>query len=222
MRGSVNAGCRQLGEARGNAGFTLIELLVTITIATILITLAIPSYTTTTSLYRVSTEANGLVGDLQYARSEAIKQGITVTLCASTDGASCNGTSWSAGRIVISNPGSLVPGSSLANTTGACSASIGCPTLLRVTAAFSGSDVVNVSGISGTTSVSFSRDGFAGTPAGVWNSFSALSPYVMLTVHPTTPAYGDSCVVVSGIGKVTLLSYGTSSTTAASSSVTCS
>jgi len=207
--------------ARRPAGFTMIELLVVIAIAAILTTLAIPSYTTTTSLYRVSTETNALVGDLQYARSAAIQQGITVTLCASTDFASCNGTSWSAGHIVITNPGNVVPSSSLTNTTSTCTAAIGCPALLRKGMAFTGSDTVNVAP-SGTAAVSFSRDGFAGTPGGAWNSFTALSNYVELTVHPTYPSYGDSCIVVSNIGKVTVLAYNAHSTTAAATSVSCS
>jgi len=82
-------------------GFTLIELLVVVAIAAILLTVGVPSYLTTISGYRVANETNALVGDLQYARSEAIKQGVTVSMCISTDGATCSASTnhWEAGHI---------------------------------------------------------------------------------------------------------------------------
>ncbi len=194
-------------RARRGGGFTIVELLVVMAIAAILLTIAVPSYTSTTAIYRVSTESNSLVSDLQYARSEAIKQGITVTLCASSDGQTCTGTSWQLGRIVLTNPNNAAT-PSLANGS----------TLLRATQAFSGSDTVSSGGVS---AISFNRDGFAGQPSGAWNSFSSLAAPVVFTVHPTTPANADSCVVVSRIGKVSVLADGTTSTTADSASVTC-
>ena len=38
---------------------------------------------------RISGEINGLLGDMQYARSEAIKQGQNVVVCVSTTGTDC-------------------------------------------------------------------------------------------------------------------------------------
>src|ERR1700760_1109011 len=77
------------------SGFTLLEVLMTIAVAAILMGIAIPSFRYITNANRIASELNGLLGDLQFARSEAIKEGRTVTVCQSGDGATCtNSTSW--------------------------------------------------------------------------------------------------------------------------------
>ena len=82
-------------------GFTLIETLVVIAIVAILLGIAVPSYTYITNSYRMTGEVNGLLGDAQFARSEAIKEGNQVILCSSTNGTSCAGvTTWQLGWIV--------------------------------------------------------------------------------------------------------------------------
>lgn len=192
------------GPARG---FTLVELMVTMAISAILLSIAVPSFQGTLASYRVATEVNGIVGDLQYARSEAIKQGITVTVCSSTDGQTCSGGSWATGHIVLSNPANVAVPSQAAGAV-----------LLRAQQAFSGSDAVNAGGVS---SVSFNRDGFAGAPTGAWNAFASLAAPVVLAVQPTTITNRDSCVVVSRIGTVSVLAEGVTSTTAANVPVTC-
>src|ERR1700729_1224536 len=70
------------------AGFTLIEILTVITIVAILFALGVPSYQYVTNSNRISGEVNGLLGDMQYARSEAIKEDQTVTVCSSTNSTS--------------------------------------------------------------------------------------------------------------------------------------
>ena len=89
-------------------GFTLTELIVVSAIVAILLGIAIPSYKYISTSYRMSAEVNGLLGDLQFARSEALKEGNGVTACVSNDGATCTGGggSWSAGWIVFSDPNS--------------------------------------------------------------------------------------------------------------------
>ena len=87
------------------AGFTLLELLITMSIAAILLTIAIPSFRYVTNSNRIAGEVNGLLGDLQFARAEAIKEGRTVTVCISGDGQTCTGsTAWQGGWIVFSDP----------------------------------------------------------------------------------------------------------------------
>lgn len=61
-------------------GFTLIELLVTISIAAILLGVAIPSFITTIDSNRLATITNEFVTALNMARSEAIKRGMQVTV----------------------------------------------------------------------------------------------------------------------------------------------
>src|SRR5271156_5209026 len=85
------------------SGFTMTELIVTMSIVAILLAIGIPSFKYVTVSNRISTEVNGLLGDMQFARSEAVKEGLPVTVCSSTDGQNCsNGdTTWQSGWIVF-------------------------------------------------------------------------------------------------------------------------
>src|SRR5258708_12613339 len=86
-------------------GFTVTELMVVLAIVAILLGIGVPSYRYITNSYRMSAEVNGLLGDLQYARSEAIKEGQTVTTCVSADGIPCTaGTPRANPRILFSHP----------------------------------------------------------------------------------------------------------------------
>lgn len=65
-------------------GFTLIELMITLTVAVILIAIAIPSFNYLTVSSKLTTVANGLVTALNTARLEAIKRNNLVTTCSNT------------------------------------------------------------------------------------------------------------------------------------------
>lgn len=82
-------------------GFTLIELMVTIAIMAILLTLAMPSFRDMIAANRIATQSNLLLTDLVFARSEAVKRGLRVTLCPSTNQTSCTNTAWKNGWIVF-------------------------------------------------------------------------------------------------------------------------
>jgi type IV fimbrial biogenesis protein FimT len=125
-------------------GFTLFEMVVVMGIVGVLLAIAVPSYHYVANSNRISAEINGLLGDLQFARAEAIKEGQSVQVCVSTNGTSCasGNTSWQNGWIVLS--------SSYA-------------TPLRVQAAFSGTDTL----AGGTVStIAFNREGFANVTGG--------------------------------------------------------
>lgn len=89
---------------------TLVELLTVIVIVAVLMSIGVPSYRYVTTANRVATESVALLGDLQYARSEAIREGQQVTVCVSRDGANCdtagNPPTWQEGWIIFSNPNS--------------------------------------------------------------------------------------------------------------------
>ncbi len=70
-------------------GFTLVELMVTISLIAILTTLAAPSFTQMIASTRLSAATNELYTSLVQAKSEAIRSGGRVTICPSSDGATC-------------------------------------------------------------------------------------------------------------------------------------
>jgi len=138
----------QCRSSEPQRGFTLLELIVTISIASILLAIAIPSFTYVSRSNRMSGQINDLLADMQYARAEAIKEGSDVVLCSSADGASCSSaTTWQTGWIVFSDP----------NRNGAFDAG---DSVLRVRAALSGGDTLQPQDGT-TTAVRFNRDGFA-------------------------------------------------------------
>lgn len=89
-------------------GFTLVELMVTLSVAGILLAFAVPSYVSLTANNRAATEANKLLAALNLTRSEAVKQGLAISLCARalprTDPESCAGTTdWASGWLMFTD-----------------------------------------------------------------------------------------------------------------------
>jgi type IV fimbrial biogenesis protein FimT len=86
--------------SKRQSGFTLVELMVTVTVAAILLAVGIPSFRSAIVSNRLTSTTNDLVGTLAQARSEAIRRGSRVTVCMSSDGASCaTSGSWEQGWI---------------------------------------------------------------------------------------------------------------------------
>lgn len=67
-------------------GFTLIELIITVTVGAILIMLAVPSMGQMIANNRLAGGANEILGAINYARSEAIKRGASVSVCEGDGG----------------------------------------------------------------------------------------------------------------------------------------
>jgi type IV fimbrial biogenesis protein FimT len=89
-----------VGMKKSHSGFTLVELLLTLTVASIIMTLAVPAFTETMRRNRLTTQANELITALNVARSEAIKRRSNVSVCVSSDQATCTGGNWQNGWIV--------------------------------------------------------------------------------------------------------------------------
>ena len=82
-------------------GFTLIELMVTLSVAAILLTVGVPSFQEFIASNRLTSEINSFTAYLNLARSEAIKSGGRVTLCASSNGTSCaTSGGWEQGYLI--------------------------------------------------------------------------------------------------------------------------
>ena len=91
-------------------GFTLVELLVVLAVGAILLAIAIPSYAFLVNSSRLAAVTNDLVTALHLARSEAIKRGMRVTVCKTSNAMAatpaCDTTaSWQQGWLVFADGG---------------------------------------------------------------------------------------------------------------------
>ncbi len=137
------------------SGMTLVELLVTVTLVAILLAIGLPSYQGITTTNRMAAEMNALVGDLQYTRSEAVKQGQTVTMCASSNGTSCSGsTDWANGWMIFSDANN-----NQAVNTGEAR--------LRLQAALGSTDTLQSNSATTLSAITFNRNGFSSNAGSV-------------------------------------------------------
>ncbi len=188
-RGAVGLSRGGVGTTSMNVtGVTLIELITVIAIVAILMTVGVPSFKYIGNSYRISGEVNGLLGDLQFARAEAIKEGQTVTACISTDGATCasGNTAWQSGWIVFSD----VMNDQTVDTG---------DTILRIQPAFTSTDTFESD--SSLSSVTFSREGFA---------LQLPNGGTTLTLHDATAnSVWTRCLDITVIGMMTVYTHTT-------------
>ena len=71
-------------------GFTLIELLFAIALVAVLAGIGLPNLQEFVRNSRMSAAANDIISDFNFARSEAVKRRVSITLCKSQDGAACD------------------------------------------------------------------------------------------------------------------------------------
>ena len=164
-------------QRASNAGFTLLELVVTMAVAAILTAISVPAFRSFLLNDRSMTQATSLLLSLNLARSEAIKQDLSsgVTVCPSSDAATCNGSAnWAQGWIVLSS---------------SATAPIG------VVAPLAAGSTLSVNP-AGTTQVTFQSDGSASTAT----AFTLCDPrgahfarytQVTLTGRVAAPAVGQ-------------------------------
>jgi type IV fimbrial biogenesis protein FimT len=180
-----------------DSGYTLVEVLVAMTVVSILAAIAIPSFKYVTTSNRITTQVNRLLGDMQFARAEAIKEGQYVTVCVSSNGTSCTGTTnWHNGWIVFMDT----------NGDGARTGGETASPVLRTQTPFNNTDTF-VADL-GVTRVIFNRLGYGNTNAAntatvtlhdstskaVWTRCLAITPVGQTTTQKAVPAVpGQNC-----------------------------
>ena len=165
---------------------TMTELLVAMLIGAVLLASAAPAFKMVTTGNRIAAEINGLLGDLQFARAEAIKEGRPVTVCSSINGTTCAASNvWAGGWIVFMD----------ANGNGAVDAG---ESVLRVQKAFSGGDTFTAS--NAVNAVTFNREGFA----------FGLPGTVTIALHDS-PSHANKtrCLAITIVGQLATQSAGT-------------
>ena len=141
------------------AGFTLVELMVTIAVIGITLAFASPNIASFIQNYRITTQTNNLLADLQLARNNSVSQGIRVSVCASSDGATCIGANWSVGWIVFTD----------VNGNGAVDPAT--DTVLRVTEALSTGNAIVATNLTTGGLIQYRPSGLASGVSGGGASF---------------------------------------------------
>lgn len=142
---------------RGASGMSLVEVMITITILAVLIGMAAPSITNIVQNSRIRGQAGDMMANLAIARAEAVKRGVYVSLCPSSNWnvtpPSCTtgalGTAWNQGYIMFAD----------INKDGAFD--VATDVLLAVTEPFPGSTLF------GVPPNLFTSSGFTNTPVNV-------------------------------------------------------
>jgi type IV fimbrial biogenesis protein FimT len=164
---------------------TAIELMATLSIVAILSAMAVPAFRDFLQNNRAAEQSNALVGALALARNEAVTRGIPVSVCASTDGESCDApgglfTAWTPGWIVFTDA---------AGTLGTVDDAADPDTVLRALPALSGDAILGSN-----------RNFISYTPAG----FLSGGQVAFLLAVPDCTGNQNRQIVINPQGRTTL------------------
>ncbi len=130
-----------------HTGFTLIELMVALAVFAITVTFAIPNFREFIQNNRLISQTNDVSSTLHLARSEAVKRKLTISICGSSNGTSCNSSSWEQGWIVFSD----------VDADGVVDA--GTDEILRVVGALSGANTLRTVSFTSNARVQYNSQG---------------------------------------------------------------
>lgn len=154
-------------------GLTLIELMVGLSILAITLALAAPNFTQWGRSTRVTTQGDDIQNALAYARSEALRRGVRVTICSSgasrSATPSCTTSAWASGWLIFVD--NVQVAGNVAGTVD------GTDTVLRIGDTLTGS-TVTVGGNLGSW-VAYTPQGLVRTAAGAaaGNLLVCQAPY---------------------------------------------
>ena len=83
-------GYSPVGPRRRQRGFTMVELIITVSIAAVLLALAVPSFRNITLASKLATTSNDVVAAINTARMEAIRRNAPTQLCSDSSSANTN------------------------------------------------------------------------------------------------------------------------------------
>ena len=132
-------------------GFTLIEAMVSVAIMSILLAVAVPSFSESRLSSQLRASSSSLLASISLARSEAIKRNAPVMLCVSSDGQVCAAGGWEQGWIVVR----------------------GTEVIQNQSAASNGFRIIEAAG---ATAITFDPTGIGATPASLKICRSTSSP----------------------------------------------
>ena len=185
-----------------HSGFTMMELLIVIGIVGIVAAVGASSFKYVTASNRIASEINALLADMRYARSEAIRQGLPVTVCPTTNNTSCSSSSpsWQSGWMVFSDPTgtqTLATGSQPLRTQAAFST------------AYSNSTDAFVLSAAGFFAETFNRQGFGAA----YLSSTTTSATTVTMALKTSPANANwtRCLAITRVGQLSIETTATSS-----------
>lgn len=182
----------RIAVRRPARGFTLLELMITISVAAILVGLAVPSFQYVFNVGRVTAPANELLAGIQVARMEAIRRGARTVVCRSDNPDAATPTCSAAGGAW---PGWVA----FVDTNSNNGLDAGEP-LLR-SGVIAGPAVLNASSNVTNQRIVFRPDGLARTPAG-----ALLAARLAVCVPYTSPAENVRDVTVTSGSRIAVVS----------------
>ncbi len=90
-KGKLGSASSRGGKRRPMFGVTAVELMIAVAMAAIVLTTAVPTFSSTVHKNRIESAATQLLTSLNLARAEAVKRRRSARVCPSADAGTCRG-----------------------------------------------------------------------------------------------------------------------------------